>query len=276
MSGLTHPASTTEAKKLWPAVRAAHIIANRDEFMRYHEGHPEWVRVSRAGDVLVLGRWRAHLDLLAIRGLWAPIERMGPLLDQVRLLAESWGRGGIVSPLVAESLAGPYREAGMADRVRLVAFTRAVGAATEPRSLRSRGVRLATADDLPALVDVDGRCFDAFWLMGPEEFARSFASERLTVYEHPDGGIVGYAACALSGASVTISRLAVLPETRRCGIATALLAECVSWSREVRALGVSLCTQEENLASRGLYVMMGFVEMVERYVLLTVDAHSAR
>ena len=62
--GVVRPIRAEEVVRLWPAVRAAKLMNTAEEFARFREAGPWRVRVSEAGEGLVLDRWRAHQDLL--------------------------------------------------------------------------------------------------------------------------------------------------------------------------------------------------------------------
>lgn len=263
----SRPATSDEVHRIWPAVRAAHIMASEDGLLALHDTRPEWVRVSDNGGAVVLDRWREDPDLLAIEGLWAPSAHVTDLVRDVIRLAGEWGHAGALSPLVADADAAPYLDAGMRPHSRLVAFTRSLdGLPAMPDT--PQATRLATPKDAEAILAVDAASFGTFWRYGRREVARGFATDRVTVCAGAGLEVAGYLVVTLRGVSATISRVAVDPRARRSRVASALIADALRWARDARALGVSLCTQEENSASRALYRAMGFSEVVDRYSLL--------
>ena len=94
--------------------------------------------------------------------------------------------------------------------------------------------------------------------------------ERVIVACDGPGSIAGYVTTSLHGATVTVGRLAVAPENRRAGVATALLADGARWALRVGALGVTLCTQDHNQGSRALYRRAGMRQVGEDYALAVI------
>lgn len=277
MSGATRPARADEIARLWPLARSAHVATSIDSLASLRDDAPWCVRVSDVGDALVLSRWRQHLDVLAIRGLWAPHDRKGDLVSDARAVARAHGFGRVVSPLLRSRDSAAYREAGMVHEMRIVAFTAAsrdIARHLEdpPAGSVSWTVRSATEDDVPALGALDAECFEDFWRLGAPELQAAVATEHASVAVAGDGDIIGYAAASCSGSTVTIARLAVDRTLRRAGVGCALVAEAARWSVRQGALGVSLCTQEENEAARAFYRSVGLAEAPESYLMLTCSA----
>lgn len=272
MSAESRPARADEITRLWPAVRAAHLFGSAEQLAQFHAAGPWRVRVTDRGEALVVARWRQHLDVLAIRGLWAPSHRVPELVRDACAVARAQGLARVLSPLVALSQFGPYRDAGLGVAETIVALcarTRGIDAQLPP----GYTVRQARTSDLDALALLDGRCFDEFWRYGPEELADSVDRERVFVAEKPGTiGLAGYSACSLHGATATLGRLAVSPEARGQGLGAALCAESVRWVAGKGAETISLCTQESNRESRALYDRLGFSPTSERYVLGMCDA----
>lgn len=249
-------------------------MSSLDGLLELHDTHPEWIRVTDGGGAVVLDRWREDPDLLAIEGLWAPRGHVSELVRDVIRLAGEWGHAGTLSPLVTDADAAPYLDAGMHAYARLVAFTRSLEAMPSVTET-PEALRRATPKDAEAILAVDAACFGEFWRYGTREVARALAGDRVTVCPGAGDEIAGYLVVTLRGVSATISRVAVAPQARRAGIGSVLIADALRWSSDARALGVSLCTQEENSASRALYRAMGFSEVADRYSLLVTGAQPA-
>lgn len=276
MNTLTRPVRSGETDRAWKTVRSAHLAGGYAEFARLCEREPGFIRITEYGDIAILGRWRAHLDVLAVRVLRSRPAAVGPMIEDIRRFAASSGYASVMSPLTAVSNVEPFTRAGMRERIRLRAFVRDAGASC-PASAKppSARIRLATPDDLGALTALDARCFESFWRYGAAELSHALAHERLTVCEDACGELMGYASCGLSGASITVGRLAVDGARRRSGLGAALLDDALRWARTTEALGVSLCTQLDNTAARGLYNAGGFEELDEEYALMEADALEA-
>lgn len=266
-------ASEQEVELLWPAVRAAHLFPKRDVFRAWYAEAPWRVRVDSRQRAVVLDRWRPHLGILAIKGLWASGRDVPGIIEGVRAVARSHDYASVLSPLLHEDGVRRYVEAGMVRHARVVALRVNARAAADAASELPGGVRVrpATAIDLDGVDRVDAACFEPFWAYGPARLEQALAGERLAVAE-ADAGIIGYTLCTIERGSGTLGRLAVVPEARGRGVGAALLAESLRYMVRAGIATVSLCTQEENAASRSLYARFGLRELPGRLEFLIRDA----
>jgi len=264
-----HAASPDEAQRIWPAVNAAHLFDSYDGFERFRSEAPWRLQVTVRGEAVLLEEWRSHLDVLAMRGLWCSGERVAPLTDQVIAAAAGQGYGRLLSPLVAEELVPVYERAGFSvhGRVIVLRLDRRAWADDETDPSGEVSLRRALADDLPTLVSLDAECFDEFWRYDSGHLERYLAQDRLVVAEGPEG-LIGYTLATVVRGSATLGRLAVKPSARGRGTGEALLREAVSYLMRTGADSVTLCTQEENSASRALYSKVGLTELAGRLVFL--------
>lgn len=268
-SRVLHSASAGQADALWPAVNAAHLFESHDAYERFRCEAPWRVQVTERGEAVVLEEWRSHLDVLAMRGLWCSGGRVADLVAQVSRLAADQGYGRVLSPLVAEELAPLYERAGMAVRESIVTL-RLEGRgerAVEDRPVPGVALRRARADDLGELVRLDAECFDEFWRYDAVHLSRYLAEDRVVVAEGP-GGAIGYTLATVVRGSGTLGRLAVRPSERRRGVGEMLLRDALAYLVRTGAGSVSLCTQEDNAASRALYRGIGMTELPGRLVFM--------
>jgi ribosomal-protein-alanine N-acetyltransferase len=259
VTGTTRPAAIEDVRRLWPVVSASHLFDEYEDLERW------CVRVSGAGEAAVLGRWRRDLDLLGIRGLWCPPHRVPVLIDDLQAVARDQGLARLLGPLVPEDAVAPYLGSGMTVNQRIVVYRgqpvpAAVVAAPEGVTVRS-----AVGGDIGAVLRVDAACFDEFWRYEDEHVMPALTSGRAALAEF-EGEVIGYTLCTLHGAEATVGRLAVAPPHRRSGVGSALLADAVTFAARRGAVAVTLCTQEENAASRRLYRRAGFREAPGRLV----------
>ncbi|MGQ9683021.1 MAG: GNAT family N-acetyltransferase [Anaerolineae bacterium] len=122
------------------------------------------------------------------------------------------------------------------------------------------GVRLRSGrpGDLDAIAEIDRASFPPMWRYPrPMLEAALQPTARLTVAEL-ERRLVGYELSTLEGSEGELVRLAVLPEHRRQGIATRLVAESLATFRRGRVRRVSLNTQSDNAAAQALYERFGF------------------
>lgn len=264
------PVREEELMRLWPALRAAKLMSSPEELTRFREAGPWRVRVSDAGEGLVLDRWRGHLDVLAIRGLWAAEHRIGALVNEASAVARAQGFSAVLSPLLSLSALQPYLAAGMSERERIVALQAHADDIADLPPEPSLRVRAGSAADLGALEHLDASCFDEFWRYGPKELGEALREGQLFVAER-DGVTLGYHTIAHHGATSTVGRLAVAAALRRRGVGRTLLADAGSRALRSCAFGLTLCTQSSNSASRALYSATGFAEVGEEYALAILD-----
>lgn len=277
MSATIRTATAQECAQLWPEVRAERQFPDADGFKAYCKESPWRIRVTERGEAAILGPWREHLDVLAIRTIWSA-ERSVPdfVADAVQMASEH-GLRRVLSPLLPDMLLGGYRGSGMRMAERIVAIQghpELVLRADPPIGVR---IRAGTAHDIAAVATIDEASFDEFWRYSEHEVAGLLGLERLAVAEASGGAVIGYTLTTVSRGSATLSRLATAPHARTYGIGRALLAESAAWSVRSGAVTFSLCTQEANSASRRLYATAGLSELGERYAFAICDvAKEAR
>ena len=271
MSLTLHPASAEEAARLWPAVANDRVFETTEQFSAYRDDAPWKIRVSEKGDASVLGVWRAHLDVLAMRGVWCAERLVPAMCADARKVAREQGFSRLVSPLLPEVLLDGYRKAGMRESYPIVAI-QGLPAQVIPSTFAGV-VRLAAAAPgyVTELVELDARCFDPFWRYGERELSELLAAERAVVARTDSGELIGYTLATLSRGAATLGRLAVSPGARRRGIGKALVADVASWASAKDAMTLGLCTQEENVASRALYAACGLREIEDRYAMAICD-----
>jgi ribosomal protein S18 acetylase RimI-like enzyme len=281
MSGVTYPAAREDLSWVWPAAAAAHLFSDGGELTAEWESAPWRVRVTAKGEAAVLGPWRAHLPIMAVRGLWCSGARVPMLLEDLRVVARQQGFERILSPLVPKEHAGPYERAGLERVQEVVVFRRerlgvsgsaaaagpaadaglAAAAASSASPAPPTGIRLTvgTPADLRAVRDVDAAAFDDFWRYDELMLARYMASDRVGL-AYRNAQVVGYTLSTLHGSECTLGRLAVVPGEQGRGIGAALVSEAMAAAARDGARSVTLCTQAENSASRRLYERAGFKE----------------
>ena len=267
MTHQSHPrvATAEEAAALWPAVRAERLFDSAEQFAAYRDAAPWRVRVANRGEASVLGVWRSHLDLLAMRGVWGSASHVGAFVDDACAVAREVGLGGVLSPLLPLDLLGPYRRAGLEVCEQIVAIqghTQGVLPVGPPPGI---ALRRGDEADLPVLAVLDVASFSDFWAYHEPDLAEYASTERLVVAETAEGEVIGYTLATVSGGAATLGRLAVAPQARRRGLARALVADVARWAEQTGALTLSLCTQESNAAARGLYAASGLVEVANVY-----------
>jgi ribosomal protein S18 acetylase RimI-like enzyme len=123
-------------------------------------------------------------------------------------------------------------------------------------------------------VRIDAECFNDFWRYDADRLSRYFVEDRLMVAEGSQG-VIGYTLSTVVRGSGTLGRLAVRPSARHRGIGEALLHDALAYLVRTGVETVSLCTQEDNQASRALYRKIGMTELTGRLVFLMGSARHA-
>jgi ribosomal-protein-alanine acetyltransferase len=127
-------------------------------------------------------------------------------------------------------------------------------------------VRPATSDDVDAVVELELTCLgvDA-WSRGLVEQGVADALPTVSyLVAEVDGRVVAHAVASAAGDDAELQRIAVTPECRRGGVASALLAEVERRSALEGATRLLLEVREDNLAAQAFYGARGFVEVGRR------------
>jgi ribosomal-protein-alanine N-acetyltransferase len=117
--------------------------------------------------------------------------------------------------------------------------------------------RLAAEADLPAVVRLEGACFDDPWPPGDYQMLLRSGLIEVELLEAA-GEPVAYAVFQLLPGETELLRLGVAPGERRRGLARRLLAEALE---RLRGQGRPFCHLEvraDNEAARALYEALGF------------------
>lgn len=73
-----------------------------------------------------------------------------------------------------------------------------------------------------------------------------------------DGTLAGYVFCAFAGGEVHVNKIAVAPDFRRRGVASALMDEVFAFSSRVNAEEIYLEVRYSNTPARAFYAGLGF------------------
>lgn len=269
MSVRSREATAVEAERLWPAARAARLFETVSALRDVTQREPWRVRTDSHGDAALLERWRDHLDVLAVRALWAPDRRIA---EWVRDLAENGARRGfgrLLSPLLPERRLDAWLAAGMTLAEPIVAL-QCVPTSVRVPAPSDVEIRRGSESEVAAAAKVDEASFSEFWRYAPGQLLRASNDERFAVAVSADA-VVGYTLCSVNRGAAVLSRLAVAPHVRRHGIGSALLSDVAGYAQRAGALTLTLCTQESNEASRAMYRSSGLLEIAERYGLAVAD-----
>lgn len=120
-------------------------------------------------------------------------------------------------------------------------------------------IRPMRSEDMPTVIAIDHAAFDPPWQMGGEELRRAEESAAWsTIAVSASGEVVGYQMSTLYFDGAHLARLAVLPHTRSRGIGRLLTASMLHYFWRRGVYGITVNTQESNLASQRLYARLAF------------------
>ena len=127
-------------------------------------------------------------------------------------------------------------------------------------------VREAVACDIPeiARLEADNLGADAW----SEALVREGVTGTLPTIRYlvaaVEGCTVGHAVASVAGEVTELQRIAVEPEHRRTGVASALLEEVLAVAARSRSDRVLLEVREDNAGALAFYASRGFVEVARR------------
>jgi len=117
-----------------------------------------------------------------------------------------------------------------------------------------------TGEHLPALAEIERRCFSDPW--SEDGFAAELGNPTARFYVALMAGEpVGYAGMHNVLGEGYITNVAVCPEHRRCGIASQLLAYLIEQSEKEKMHFITLEVRVSNHAAIALYRSFGFVRV---------------
>jgi ribosomal-protein-alanine acetyltransferase len=125
-------------------------------------------------------------------------------------------------------------------------------------------LRTATLDDVPAIAELERSLF------GADAWTRAAVVEEVggpgrCAFVAVDGDrLVGYAVTMAVADVVDLQRIAVPPDSRRRGVAGALLAAATGRAREDGATRMLLEVGAANTGARAFYTAAGFTEIARR------------
>ena len=125
-------------------------------------------------------------------------------------------------------------------------------------------LRGAVAEDAAALSELEEALFDTDAWSRATVLACLAAPGRDTLVVEVDARVVGYAVVGVAGEVADLERLAVAPEHRRCGLATALLRAAATRAAGDGAQRLLLEVSAANTAARALYAERGLQELDRR------------
>lgn len=121
-------------------------------------------------------------------------------------------------------------------------------------------VSLAVPDDIPGLLEIERASFSDPWTEAMMR-AQVEGEGRLMTLARVGMAVAGYAGLMYVLDEGYISNIAVLPEFRRRGIASALIGDMLGRAKELGLSFLTLEVRESNAPARALYSASGFSDV---------------
>ncbi len=120
-----------------------------------------------------------------------------------------------------------------------------------------------TEEDVSAVAELEKKCFAVPW---SEKSFHDEMKNKLAVYfvAKSDARCIGYAGFWNVSGEGGITNVAVLPEYRRQGIGSMLIAEMIKTAVKLKLDLLTLEVRKSNIAAQGLYKKYGFDIIGER------------
>ena len=120
-------------------------------------------------------------------------------------------------------------------------------------------IRRMTAEDIPAVVEIEKQCFSLPW--SAKSFEDSISREDtifLVCEEGVDATVAGYIGLYVSFDEASVTNVAVSPSFRKKGCGDALVAAAKAEAKEAGAESIFLEVRASNEAALSLYKKQGF------------------
>lgn len=131
-----------------------------------------------------------------------------------------------------------------------------------------------TAEHIDGLVKIENECFSKPWTHSgfENELTNDTANFLVAVYNKIEIGYIGFHIVLDEG---YVANVAVLPEFRKCGIASVLLENALKICREKNLAFLSLEVRKSNENAISLYNKFGFEIVGERKNFYTTPTENA-
>jgi ribosomal protein S18 acetylase RimI-like enzyme len=128
-------------------------------------------------------------------------------------------------------------------------------------------IRPVSPPDLPAIGAIDKTAFAPPWEISAQalRLALEQAARATVVEADQPSRLAGFQITTPGSHGGHLARLAVLPEFRGRGLATALVTDVAAYFDGRRADSLTVNTQDDNFASLAVYERLGFKPTGERY-----------
>lgn len=221
--------------------------------------HVAWIRLFAVGSGLLLNEawdalWPTAHDLLAEKAnlTWA-----------AAIPLQSWFEGLL-------------KRSGFVSTNHIVILTWERGRLPLEDLKNGRKIRRMIFDDLPIVHTIDAASFDPLWQNSLPSLELAFRQSAVATVAEDNGRLVGYQISTATVMGGHLARLAVIPESQGQGIGYELVRDSLSQFERRGARGVTVNTQQNNLASLTLYQKAGFHRTGEEYPIYQYEIQERR
>jgi len=120
------------------------------------------------------------------------------------------------------------------------------------------------AHHIPRLAQLEQLCFSEPWSESGLSAELDNENAFFRVAQAADDSILGYVGMHCVAGECYIDNVAVFPQARRMGVASALLEEMVAWAKQNDCAFITLEVRPSNSGAIALYQKFGFVEAGRR------------
>jgi [ribosomal protein S18]-alanine N-acetyltransferase len=137
------------------------------------------------------------------------------------------------------------------------------------------GIREMLFGDIDRVVELEKRVFDSPWSADLFRYEIEHSERTIYLVAEDTGSLLGYIGAQVYGREVHITNMAVEPGSRRGGLATAMLLECIRVGLERGARWLTLEVRPSNTEARSFYVEFGFEQLGIRHAYYTDSGEDA-
>ncbi len=132
-------------------------------------------------------------------------------------------------------------------------------------------LRRMTDSDIGSVLTVDHLCFDDIWKISKKSLKLAYNQSTYSIVAELENKIVGYQISSSVLNYAHLSRLAVLPDVQRQGIAYLIVRNLLEYYLMTGISRVTVNTQDDNRASLALYSRLGFKHSGDLYPVFSFN-----
>ena len=197
------------------------------------------------------------IRLLGIRDGRMPGMVARALWDAAEARCETLGIGSVAVLMITNWLPNYLRERGFINEDDVITMSQ-INRKLPPAPALSARIRNADAKDFDAMARIDRLAFEPPWQLTPDDLWQALRLSTSVTLATLGGEAIAYQLSTHQAGVGHLARLAVHPEWRRRGIASALMHRLLTDFRTRNLTEFSVNTQLSNKPSQRLYERFGF------------------